>query len=1011
MSIRRNWLYWAAGLLAMLAMISVGGAVNAAFPPPPVNTAGTAAVPDVPKADDGFDQLPRGLQAVSYSTLVNMGLVHPDMTVHPAPKDQPAPPNVPLLNIVWGPAVDVSGNSGGTFGTNEPAASMHPIDPLRALAGGNTYSPPPVHANVETTTDGGVTWLRQPSTNNSGNGDGVPVWVPGGTGNHAVYTALTNGSPPQLSASRSTDSGVTWTNLGNSPAIPAQFNDREYLWKDRNPASPYYGRIYVTFTEFDSGASGSFDTIVVRYSTDEGTSWSTPVSVVDPLTLNTQGLSQFGSLAVQPDGGIVAGWRQGTFGGTNTTKFKWSRSTDGGATFPISGTIATIPVNQSISFNTTSPGGFRWGDAPTITADPTDGTLYMSFISLRTAGNTSSAATYVARSSNNGATWSTPVIVDNSQPTRYQYFPWIAVSKDHTVHVQYGAQASATASNVAQFYAQSTDLGVTWSAPFMLSNASYTATGFMGDYQGMDIGADAGSNGVIFPTWTDVTNGERRWGRLGTFLQGTPTPTVTGTPPTATQTRTPTQTPTATGTSTPTATVNPCLVSTYTFATGTATIVPGTVNTGSACDDCDTAITLPFPFTLYGQVFTTVNASSNGRLDFATMNEPGGYSNTCLPAAPNVGPYAYTIFAHWDDLLTTGATDGIFTSVSGVAPNRIFNIEWRTTYFAGAGTANFEVRLYEGQTRFDLVYGALAGGGTGATTGVQGPNNTFTQYSCNTALASGLLVTFTQPPCATPTAGPSNTPTAPPTNTQTATAVASPTSAASSTATVTATGTPCPVQFNDVPVGSTFYDYVRCLACRGIVGGYPCGGPGEPCPGNYYRPNNNVTRGQVSKIVSESAGFNDVIPSTQQTFEDVAPGSTFALWVERLSVRGIIGGYPCGGPFEPCVAPTNRPYFRPNNNVTRGQLSKITSGAAGWTETPTGQTFEDVAVGSTFYVYIERMAARGIISGYPCGGPFEPCVAPANRPYFRPNNNATRGQMSKIAASAFFPNCSTPVRQ
>jgi hypothetical protein len=60
-------------------------------------------------------------------------------------------------------------------------------------------------------------------------------------------------------------------------------------------------------------------------------------------------------------------------------------------------------------------------------------------------------------------------------------------------------------------------------------------------------------------------------------------------------------------------------------------------------------------------------------------------------------------------------------------------------------------------------------------------------------------------------------------------------------ATPTVTG--CAVDFNDVPPGSTFYSFVRCLACRGIVGGYPCGGPGEPCPGTYYRPNNSVTRG------------------------------------------------------------------------------------------------------------------------------------------------------------------------
>jgi hypothetical protein len=224
--------------------------------------------------------------------------------------------------------------------------------------------------------------------------------------------------------------------------------------------------------------------------------------------------------------------------------------------------------------------------------------------------------------------------------------------------------------------------------------------------------------------------------------------------------------------------------------------------------------------------------------------------------------------------------------------------------------------------------------------------------------------------------------------------------------------TPCPIQFEDAGPSTSFYTYIRCLACRGIVGGYPCGGPNEPCvaPENqpYFRPSANVTRGQVSKIVAAAAGFTDPIPSTQQTFEDIAPNSTFWIFIERLSAHGAIGGYPCGGAGEPCVSPGNRPYFRANNNVTRGQLSKIVAIAAGYTETPTGQTFEDVPPTGTFYLYVERVAARGIVGGYPCGGAGEPCVAPGNRAYFRPNNTATRGQMSKIAANAFYPNCQTP---
>ena len=64
--------------------------------------------------------------------------------------------------------------------------------------------------------------------------------------------------------------------------------------------------------------------------------------------------------------------------------------------------------------------------------------------------------------------------------------------------------------------------------------------------------------------------------------------------------------------------------------------------------------------------------------------------------------------------------------------------------------------------------------------------------------------------------------------------------------------------------------------------------------------------------------------------------------------------------------------------------------------------------GSTYYTYTYRLVSRSIMAGYPCGGAGEPCIPPANLPYFRPNTNATRGQTSKIVANTFFPNCQTP---
>jgi outer membrane protein assembly factor BamB len=202
----------------------------------------------------------------------------------------------------------------------------------------------------------------------------------------------------------------------------------------------------------------------------------------------------------------------------------------------------------------------------------------------------------------------------------------------------------------------------------------------------------------------------------------------------------------------------------------------------------------------------------------------------------------------------------------------------------------------------------------------------------------------------------------------------------------------CPSQFEDVQPGSTFYPYVNCLTCRGVVSGYDDG---------TFRPYGTVTRSQISKIVALSAGFGgDPGP---QTYEDVPSDNIFFYYVQNLSNRDIMSGYPCGGENEPCGS-GNLPYFRPYANAVRGQISKIVSNAAGYNDNRTGQTFQDVPPSDPFYLWIERLVSRGIMGGYPCGGENEPCGS-GNLPYFRPYNDVTRGQASKIVANTFFPNC------
>ena len=78
----------------------------------------------------------------------------------------------------------------------------------------------------------------------------------------------------------------------------------------------------------------------------------------------------------------------------------------------------------------------------------------------------------------------------------------------------------------------------------------------------------------------------------------------------------------------------------------------GETDTGNHTDDGDTFVPLPFAFQFTIRPIMAVNVSSNGRLDFVTVNEPGGYITSCLPAPPNVGPYDFSIFPMWQDKRT-----------------------------------------------------------------------------------------------------------------------------------------------------------------------------------------------------------------------------------------------------------------------------------------------------------------------------------------------------------------------
>ncbi|PYK64400.1 MAG: hypothetical protein DME50_13760 [Verrucomicrobia bacterium] len=258
------------------------------------------------------------------------------------------------------------------------------------------------------------------------------------------------------------------------------------------------------------------------------------------------------------------------------------------------------------------------------------------------------------------------------------------------------------------------------------------------------------------PTWTVKTiciptaGGPDQVYRLnGTTVGGTPSPTPTGSP-------------------TPTPTSAPC--SNYNTTTGTGTITTGDTDTGNHCDDCATSISFPFPVSVYAQTFNSANVASNGTLDLIGNAAPFTHGCQVLPNSF----WNMAILPYQDDLRTDnlgftgcagfpGGNCGIFTSTTGTAPNRQFNIEWRVVHFSDTtAPANFEVVFYENDTtHFDIIYGATSDNGLDETSGVQasatGPATTF---SCGTStLTGGLKVTYSCQGAASPTPTPTGSPT------------------------------------------------------------------------------------------------------------------------------------------------------------------------------------------------------------------------------------------------------------
>ncbi|HEX6074948.1 MAG TPA: S8 family serine peptidase, partial [Micromonosporaceae bacterium] len=181
----------------------------------------------------------------------------------------------------------------------------------------------------------------------------------------------------------------------------------------------------------------------------------------------------------------------------------------------------------------------------------------------------------------------------------------------------------------------------------------------------------------------------------------------------------------------------------YSCDSATGGYVPGTQRLPLYGDDSITEITLPFQVSLYGDGHSTASVSTNGWISFEeTYYSP--YANTPIPNPDIPNSVLYPL---WDDLYVDSLS-GVYTGVTGTAPNRTFIVEWRNVSFYADASArvSFEAMISEsGVVTFHYagVDNVREAGGY-ATVGLENSTGTVAfQYSYNEAvLSSGTGIRF-----------------------------------------------------------------------------------------------------------------------------------------------------------------------------------------------------------------------------------------------------------------------------
>jgi hypothetical protein len=300
----------------------------------------------------------------------------------------------------------------------------------------------------------------------------------------------------QVFFNRSTNSGVSW---GTDIRVSDSTGNACY-----NPSMDIQGS-YVYIGWEDRRISG-FGEIFFDYSTDNGATWQKPdIGPLDPGAIGMPGMV----VDIKSDGSnVYATWYDSRRFGPGSGDVFFSRSTNNGASWQGDVQINTgsQPFNLQNNYPVMAAGNgyvnIVWPD-PRFFGLPNIYTNYSSDNGATWLTGSDEADVFCVRSTNGGASWQTPVTVNDDGTTYAQVLPWVVVKSNGLVDISYYhfrmSPLNAWAPGAELRMTTSSDGGVSFAPSSSVQDTVVTpTTQWVGEYNGMAV-----LDSFVFTVFTD----------------------------------------------------------------------------------------------------------------------------------------------------------------------------------------------------------------------------------------------------------------------------------------------------------------------------------------------------------------------------------------------------------------------------------------------------------------------------------------------------------------------------